>query len=336
MIMDTTELLNLMREKIEQTLKDVINRVPESELRSMLSYHMGWQGEGSGVKAQGKRIRPLLTLISCAGTGGNWEEALPAAAGIELIHNFSLIHDDIEDHSEMRRGRQTVWSIWGVPQAVNAGDLMFSLARNCVLDLRKYIPAKRVLMATELLDHTCLSLTYGQFLDMEYEKVTPIDIGDYWKMISGKTAALTSCCTKMGGIISGASSETISHLGYFGEFLGLAFQVVDDWLGIWGDESQTGKSAASDLVEGKKSLPVVFGLKNCEGFLEEWKSGIGDPQKAQKLARILELSGAKTFVEKEAEKQTLLALEALHLAVKDEKYSNILEDLTEGMLLRKN
>jgi geranylgeranyl diphosphate synthase type I len=335
MIMDTTELLNSMRKKIEQTLKGVINRVPESELRFMLSYHMGWEGEGSGVKAQGKRIRPLLTLIGCAGTGGNWEEALPAAAGIELIHNFSLIHDDIEDHSEMRRGRRTVWSIWGMPQAINAGDLMFSLARNSVLDLQKYIPIERVLMAAELLDQTCLSLTYGQFLDMQYEKINEIDIEDYWKMIAGKTAALTSCCMKMGGIISGASSETISHLSHFGEFLGLAFQVVDDWLGIWGDESQTGKSIASDLVEGKKSLPVIFGLKNCEGFLEEWKSGIGNPQMAQNLAKSLELCGAMAFVEEKAEKQTLLALEALHLAVKDEKYLAILEDLTEGMLHRK-
>jgi geranylgeranyl diphosphate synthase type I len=335
--MDTSELelMNVMRSEIEQTLKNVIDQVPGGKLRLMLAYHMGWEGEGSGQKAQGKRLRPLLTLLACAGTGGDWQQALPAAAGIELIHNFSLIHDDIEDNSEKRRGRPTVWSIWGVPQAVNTGDLMFSLARNSLLGLTKHLSAEQVLMAAELLDCTCLALTYGQFLDMEYEEETQISTDDYWKMIAGKTAALTSCCMKMGGIISGTTPETLHHLGHFGESLGLAFQVVDDWLGIWGDESQTGKSIASDLIEGKKSLPVIYGLSRCENFAEIWKSGIGNPQKAKELAQKLEECGAREYVEKEAEKLTQSALQALQLSIKDEIYLGILKGMTEELLHRK-
>ncbi len=135
--MHDPQLFTIMRIAVEKSLKVEISKIPEGDLRTMLSYHMGWVGEGSGVEAQGKRIRPLITLLTCAASGGVWQDAIPAATAIEMVHNFSLIHDDIEDNSEYRRGRKTVWARWGIPQAINAGDLLFSMARASIFGLIK-------------------------------------------------------------------------------------------------------------------------------------------------------------------------------------------------------
>jgi geranylgeranyl diphosphate synthase type I len=319
---------------IEEELKAQVYRLPAGEMRDMLTYHMGWTGEGSGPEAQGKRIRPLLTVLTCTGTGGNWHHALPAAAAVELVHNFSLIHDDIEDYSDLRRGRKTVWKEWGMPQAVNAGDLMFTLSRISILDLSQFIPAERVLKAVSCLDRACESLKYGQFLDLDYETRKHIGVDDYWKMISGKTAALTSCSTKMGGLVSGAEQCVLAGLAGYGQHLGLAFQVVDDWLGIWGDATKIGKSTESDLVSGKKTLPVLFGLEKSGEFAEIWQQGVGVPDASQALAGMLESLGAQEYTLQQAEIHTQKALHMLEKAVSDPETLQILKDLTLDLLTR--
>src|SRR5512147_1654540 len=134
--MGLTDYTTILLPAIEDALQTAVAGVGGDrlgELHAMLAYHMGWQGEGSGPKATGKRIRPLLLLLACEASGGKWQDAMPAAVAVELVHNFSLLHDDIEDNSPMRRGRQTVWKKWGVPQALNAGDAMFALAHLSVL-----------------------------------------------------------------------------------------------------------------------------------------------------------------------------------------------------------
>lgn len=321
---------------IEGELKTQVYRLPSGEMRDMLTYHLGWTGEGSGPAAQGKRIRPLLTVLTCAGSGGNWQHALPAAAAIELVHNFSLIHDDIEDDSDLRRGRKTVWKLWGIPHAINAGDLMFTLSRISLLDISRFIPAERVLKAVSCLDRTCESLTYGQFLDLNYETHKQIDVGDYWKMISGKTAALTSCSTKMGGLISGAEQNILASLAGYGQYLGLAFQVVDDWLGIWGDAAKTGKSTESDLVSGKKTLPILFGLGKSEDFAKKWSQGIGYPDASQELAEMLENLGAQEYAVQQADIHTRKALDLLEQSINESEILEILKNLTVNLLSRNN
>ena len=226
------------------------------ELHSMLAYHLGWEGENTGPNASGKRVRPLLVLLTCAATGGDWQCALPAAAAIELIHNFSLIHDDIQDQSELRRGRLTVWKKWGMPQAINAGDAMFTLAHLANLRLKETVSPEAALQAAAILQQTCLELTQGQYRDISYESRRELTIEDYWPMVSGKTAALIAASTEIGALAAGATPNVCTAYHQFGRSLGLAFQVQDDLLGIWGDTALTGKSTESDLVTGKNSLPV--------------------------------------------------------------------------------
>ena len=166
------DLTRTMLEAVEDELRQVVARANGSsleEMHHMLAYHLGWEGEGSGRTARGKRVRPVLLLLVCSAAGGEWRKALPGAAAVELIHNFSLIHDDIQDQSDLRRGRPTVWKLWGVAQAINAGDTLFTLGQMAVLRLNETVSAQAALRSAGLLQETCLALTQGQFLDLSYE-----------------------------------------------------------------------------------------------------------------------------------------------------------------------
>ena len=322
---------------IEDELHRQISRLDESQpalYHEMLTYHMGWTGEGAGTKARGKRIRPLLTLLVNIAAGGKWEEALPAAAAIELIHNFSLLHDDIQDNSATRRGRPTVWTIWGVAQAINAGDGMFILANLAMGDLAQFHPPEMVLRGERIFQEACLNLTRGQHLDIDYENRETIDIGDYWTMIAGKTAALIATSTSLGALYSGAPEPVQGAYQDFGHYLGLAFQVQDDILGIWGDEALTGKSAASDLLEGKKSLPVLYGLEKKGEFARRWQEAPLQEEDVPVMARLLEKEGARLETQRQADQMTDLALKSLRVADPQGKAGDALFALTERLLGR--
>ena len=195
---------------IEEELKKQVARLDEPHTQlyyEMLTYHMGWTGKDASEKVTGKRIRPLLVLLAASASGGDWQKVLPAAAAIELIHNFSLLHDDIQDNSETRRGRPTAWTIWGVAQAINAGDGMFILANMAMGDLAKDHPNETVLKGERIFQEACLNLTRGQHLDIDYEKRTNIDVADYWKMIGGKTATLIAASLELGALFGGANAD---------------------------------------------------------------------------------------------------------------------------------
>lgn len=285
-----------------------------AELHEMLAYHMGWEGEGAGSAATGKRIRPLLVLLSAAAVCNEWSPALPAAAAVELLHNFSLIHDDIQDNSPLRRGRPTVWKIWGIPQAINAGDTMLTLAHLALLRLRETATPAVALRAADLLQRTCLHLTQGQYLDIAYENRGDLSLDSYWPMVSGKTAALLSACTALGAMAGGAGEERLAAFSEFGRALGLAFQAQDDILGLWGDAALTGKSAESDLLAGKKSLPILFGLRQDGAFARRWRQGPIQASEVQQLTAQLEQEGARAFAQDAADRLTSQALEALQRA----------------------
>jgi len=322
---------------IENELHRQITRLDESHTalyHDMLTYHMGWTGDGAGAKARGKRIRPLLTLLVNIAAGGKWEEALPAAAAIELIHNFSLLHDDIQDNSAVRRGRPTVWKIWGVPQAINAGDGMFILANMAMGDLGKFHPAEMVLRGERIFQETCLNLTRGQHLDIDYEDRNTLEVGDYWTMIAGKTAALIAASASLGALYSGVSESVQQAYQDFGHYLGLAFQVQDDILGIWGDEALTGKSAASDLLEGKKSLPVLYGLEKQGEFAQRWQGAPLNKEDVPDMAALLEKEGARLETQRQADQMTDLALKSLRMADPQGEAGDTLFSLTERLLGR--
>ncbi len=329
--------IDLYLPAIEQELQNMVEQADGLGLDSlyhMLAYHMGWEGEGAGPAARGKRIRPLLVLLSTSAAGGDWKSALPAAAGVELLHNFSLIHDDIEDNSPTRRSRPTLWSRWGIPQAINTGDAMFALANLSVTKLERMVSPKVTLQAARLLLETCLALTQGQYLDISYELRRDLSLEDYWPMVTGKTAALLAACTEMGALISETPEDIRQAYRQFGKSLGLAFQAQDDLLGIWGDAELTGKSAASDLVSGKKSLPVLYGLGQNGPFAQRWRQGAIPPEEVTGLAGQLKSEGGYDYTLQAAERLTQEALKALEAAQPRGEAGQALNELARMLLNR--
>lgn len=333
------QLIGIMLPAVEDELERSLSSVQTAELEGlyqMFAYHLGWEGEEAGPEARGKRIRPLLLLLTTAAAGGIWEKALPAAAAVELIHNFSLIHDDIEDNSPTRRGRTTVWKKWGIAQAINAGDAMFTLAHLSILRLAETSPASSVLRAASILQRTCLHLTEGQYLDISYEARGDLTLEAYWSMVSGKTAALLSACTELGALAATASDERQDSFREFGHFLGLAFQAKDDMLGIWGDSALTGKSAESDLLSGKKSLPVLFGLTQRGAFAHRWEQGGITDKEVASLAKQLKAEGAFDYVQEAVRRLTDQAIQALESAGPEGDAGQTLFTLADKLLSRQS
>ncbi len=336
--MSLKQFTQSMLPEIEKELQSQVARLDNERtllFHEMLAYHMGWVGEGAGPEATGKRIRPLLVLLATASCGRDWKPSLPAAAAVELVHNFSLVHDDVQDNSDKRRGRPTVWTKWGVPMAINVGDALFVMSNQAIMDLIKTHPASTVVSAATVLHDICLDLTRGQFLDMSYEEHADLKISDYWPMIGGKTSALLSACTQIGALLGGADEDGQRNYREFGNHLGLAFQVQDDILGIWGDEAVTGKSAASDLVEGKNSLPVLFGLEKNGKFAERWRKGAIQPNEVKEVAALLEDEGAKAYAAEMSEKETEKALGFLKAANPQGEAGEAMLELANMLLKRK-
>ncbi len=336
--MSLDHLTDQMLPSIEQALRQFLTAAENeyaAEMYEMLAYHLGWTGENAGERASGKRIRPLLVTLTTAAAGGEWQNALPAAAAVELLHNFSLIHDDIQDKSPLRRGRPAVWKVWGIPQAINAGDAMFTLAHQALSGLQASLPAALVLEAHQIFQATCLALTEGQHLDMTYEARGDLDLEAYWPMVRGKTAALLATCTELGALVAGRDQPIRGAYRELGYYLGLAFQVQDDMLGIWGDASLTGKSNESDLLEGKKSLPVLYGLSLDGPFAQRWRQGPIQPEQISNLAHQLAAEGAQDYAQKLADQLTGKALQALQAAQPLGAGASALKDLADLLLKRK-
>lgn len=235
---------------------------PVQPLYQMMAYHFGWLNEFlEPVNANhGKRVRPFICLLVCESLGGSPASAVPGALAVELIHNFSLVHDDIEDVSVLRRRRPVVWAVWGMPQGVNVGDGLFALAHLALADAS--LEPGRVRDSLRILARTCVALCEGQFLDLTMRAEPAADLGQYLAMAGRKTGALFGCAAELGAVLAGAEGVAAS-LGEFGTAVGEAFQIQDDILGVWGDEAVTGK-AASDIRERKMGIPAVLAWQQAD------------------------------------------------------------------------
>ncbi|HEY7347212.1 MAG TPA: polyprenyl synthetase family protein [Ktedonobacterales bacterium] len=265
--MKTLELpavLDRYRTVIEQNVQRLLESKPDG-LYDMLRYHFGWMDADGhpSPHALGKAVRPTLCLLACEAVGGKWERALPAAAALELIHNFSLIHDDIQDGDHQRHHRPTVWAVWGQAQAINAGDAAFALSGVAIEQLREYgYSAEMSLIVWQMLNTATLRLVEGQYLDLAFERHADITVDEYLAMIARKTGALIEAAAHVGALLGGADKTLIDHLRWYARALGLAFQIGDDLLGIWGQVAETGKPVAADLRRRKKSLPIVYAMQH--------------------------------------------------------------------------
>lgn len=233
-------------------------------LSGMVRYHLGYANRDlepidSALVDRGKRIRPAVALLAAGAAGGDPTTAAPIAAAIELLHNFTLIHDDIQDESPTRRHRPTVWVNWGIKQAINAGDALFSTAHLPLYTLPAAgVPAPLVLTLLDAFDRMTIAIVAGQTLDLEFEARTDVTSSEYLEMIAGKTAAILRYAAWAGALCGGATPAAADRWAEFGLALGLGFQIHDDLLGIWGTSSATGKPEADDIRRRKQSLPILL------------------------------------------------------------------------------
>src|SRR3989442_11462502 len=295
MALSPTIQLTLMRHQaeIQEALHRAVRKVAGigSGTRDLqpyygqMQYHLGWVDANFTPTANnpGKLLRPTLLLLAyevagawgLATSGSSYlRRALPAAASIELTHNFTLIHDDIEDGDAERRHRPTLWKLWGIPQAINTGDGLFALARLALWGvLDEGVEAAIAVRLGAALDRACVMLSEGQYLDMSFEAWQAISVAKYVDMISRKTAALMGCAAEVGALGGSRNQETIERLRSFGYAMGVAFQVRDDLLGIWATTAELGKTPAGDVYRRKRSLPILYALEHAnpddQRFLRE-------------------------------------------------------------------
>ncbi len=284
-------------------------------LYRMLRYHLGWEdAEGRPLPGPGgKALRPILCLLACEALGGTWPQALPAAAALELVHNFSLVHDDIQDRDRERRHRPTVWAIWGEGQAINAGDALLALAQEALARLPEAgVPPERAVEAVATLARATLEMVEGQVMDLQFEERLDIPLDAYVQMVERKTGALFGAALRLGAICATADPHAWQVMEGAGRRLGLAFQARDDVLGIWGSPVQTGKPAGADIRRRKKSLPLVWALQaegpQREAVVRAYSAQAMDEAQVGQVMRALEAVGAR-------ERSLALARQALEEAL---------------------
>jgi geranylgeranyl diphosphate synthase, type I len=283
-------------------------------LYQWLAYQLGWaddRGHTVGVRA-GKGLRPRLCLLACEAVGGQPEDAVPIAAAIELTHEFSLVHDDIEDGDRLRRGRPTLWAVVGQEQAINAGDALWAIARSQIVAAP--VAASTKLEIMRRYDHACLRLAEGQHLDLAFELAASVTLPDYIGMVTRKTGALFGAAASLGACAGGGPSKVADALAIYGEAIGVAFQMQDDILGLWGDPRATGKPVGRDLQRRKKSLPVILALESQElaaAIAHLYADEAADDVTAVELANRLAAEGCRDRALAEAHHWREAALAAL-------------------------
>jgi len=287
-------LLTRYRAKIAEYLR--ARALPSHRLTGrMVAYHMGWaDAEGRAQsKHSGKFVRPSLCVWACVACGGDETDALPVAAAVEWTHNATLVHDDIQDGDHHRRGRRTVWSLWGVEDAINAGDVLHVLAFGALAE--DGVNAPRALLALRALASATLDVIEGQSLDLAHEGNVDARLRPYLRIARAKTGALIGASLETGALMAGAGAARAATFARAGRLLGTAFQMRDDWLGIWGDPRKTGKSSTADVRNRKVTYPAIAAYQRMSALqrgrlrelFESDRSGVDD-----EIRSLLEDAGA--------------------------------------------
>nr|WP_234308332.1 MULTISPECIES: polyprenyl synthetase family protein [unclassified Streptomyces] len=340
---DTVALLERGRTLSTPALRDAVDRLA-APMDTVAAYHFGWidahghPADGDG----GKAVRPALALLSAEAAGAAPEVGIPGAVAVELVHNFSLLHDDLMDGDEQRRHRDTVWKVHGPALAILVGDALFALANEILLELGT-VEAGR---ATRRLTTASRKLIDGQAQDISYEHRERVSVEECLEMEGNKTGALLACAVSIGAVLGGADDRTADKLEEYGYHLGLAFQAVDDLLGIWGDPESTGKQTWSDLRQRKKSLPVVAALaaggpaseRLAELLAADAKSSDFENFSEEEFAAraaLIEEAGGRQWTADEARRQHAVAIRALDDVDMPQRVREQLVDLADFVVVRK-
>jgi len=323
------EVLEWSRSAIDASMRSAVHELPPP-IRHVAGYHLGWwKADGTEAEAaQGKFIRPALALLASAAVGGQPIEAVPAAVAIELVHNFSLLHDDVMDHDPTRRHQPTAWTEFGTSAAILAGDALLTLATKVLATSSATTGAA----AIRMLGDAVLQMIHGQNSDLEFEYRTDVSLSDCTTMIEGKTGAGLGVACALGALYGGADHHTVVRLRSFGTKLGVAYQIVDDMLGVWGDPATTGKPAHSDLRSYKNSMPVAAALSSSTPAgvelleLYERRTRLSDMELLRAVA-LIEDSGAKASCERQADLLLSGALADLRSIAPQPRAHNELADL---------
>lgn len=304
------------RELVTPGLRAAADRM-NSATRQVIGYHFGWWDEqGRALEGNsGKAVRPALAMLAAEAVGGTADRATNAGVAVELAHNYSLLHDDVMDEDRTRRHRPTAWTVYGVPAAILAGDALTTLATEALVADGPPLSTQGV----ERFDAALLRLVDGQAADTAFEGRTDVRLDECVTMASDKTSALFAVACELGALAGGAAPQRVWQLRQFGEHLGLAFQLVDDLLGIWGDPVGTGKPVLSDLRVRKKSLPVVAALNagnGAAGRLAELyhRAAPLDEADLRTCANLIEEAGARVWAHQETHRQLDAAVACLQAA----------------------
>lgn len=259
----------------------------------LMRYHVGPGG------ASAKRFRPVLCLLLYEGWTGDFKAALPLATALELMHSFSLVHDDIEDGDDLRRNRPAIWTVCGIPQGINVGDAIYALANEALRELSPWLHSPRVrLRVTDLFTHTAVRMAEGQYLDIGGPSRADVTLAAYQFMAARKTGALIKASALLAAALADANRRVQFAAARFGAELGAAFQAFDDWKGMWGTTANTGKTGRSDLMQRKLTLPVVFALATAGEPAQElrrvWSgAGLLSANEAERVRDLVEACGAE-------------------------------------------
>jgi geranylgeranyl diphosphate synthase type I len=310
-------VLGRARDLVQPAMVAAVDRL-DPELRPLAAYHLGWRDEHGAPTSQGggKGIRPALAVLSAEAAGGGGAPGVPGAVAIELVHNFSLLHDDVVDGDRERRHRPTVWALFGVGPAIIAGDALLALAQQTIQGADATSEATAAASA-ELADATAAMIA-GQAQDMAFESRSDVSMADCLAMVAGKTGALLVCASVIGAVLAGAPGPVVGALRRYGTDLGVAFQAVDDILGIWGDPGRTGKPRGSDIATRKKSLPIVHALTAGGPESRELRdllaNGPLDDDAVARGTELVEATGARQATERVAREHLDAACQALDRA----------------------
>jgi geranylgeranyl diphosphate synthase type I len=311
-----TPTLHRSRLLVDGMLREAVGRMDPAS-RAAASYHLGWTGPDGrpATGGGGKALRPALALLSTQAAGAPLEVGLPGAVAVELVHNFSLLHDDVMDGDTQRRHRPTVWAVWGAPTAILTGDAMLAAAQETLLAGGSVLAPRAAL----LLLRATRELIRGQHEDLAFERRRDVTVAECLRMAEGKTGALFAASACIGAVLADGPAEVVSALRAYGEHVGLAFQLVDDLLGIWGDLSATGKPVLADLRARKRSLPVSYALAQpgpagaelAAWFAGDRTAGADTEPALRRAADLVEAAGGRTWALSMARERVRLAEAAL-------------------------